>query len=446
MKAIDLFAGAGGLSLGLRMAGIDVVGAVEYDEPACTTYRHNLGHHVVHADILLFGPAMLERHLKQTGAIQRRGDIGLVAGGPPCPGFSLIGRSKISNLIKTGAWEGTDHRHAFIDDPRNRLFLEFVAYVRHFKPTYFIMENVQGMTSYQNSSGASIIDVIRLEFETLGYTIHVNVLDAADYGVPQHRKRVIFLGTRRKKQNLAKLPLPQIANRISARDAICDLPPVDARTGRAMVGAKLRNVSHPYLEMMQAATTASERRRQALNLHATRAVNPRDVAMFPLLHSGEGGKPRVLYRDLIPERMDDIGAALPPGYSLVEENGKPFVVGPRWRGRVGRWGFYDPTKFGDKMRRIRGDRPAPTMVAHLAKDGYMFIHPSEHRTITVREAARFQSFPDHFDFSAGGKVAMSSQFRQVGNAVPPLLAKRLGIAITEAENSHASRNFSATRA
>ena len=436
MKAIDLFAGAGGLSLGLAMSGIDVIGAVEYDAAACTTYRHNHGNHVVHADITSFGPRKMERHLKTSGAIQRRSEVDLVAGGPPCPGFSLIGRSKISNLIKTGAWEGTDHRHAFIDDPRNRLFLEFVAYVRHFRPTYLIMENVQGMTSYQKSGGASIIDVIRLEFEALGYTIDVDVLDAADYGVPQHRKRVIFLGTRRKKQNLAKLPLPSIDNKINAHDAICDLPQVDASIGKAKVGARLREVKHPYLDLMRTAMKAPERRRQALKLHATRAVNPRDVAMFPLLHSGEGGDVRVLYRDLVPERLEDIGAALPAGYSLIEEDGKPFVVGPKWRGRTGRWGFYDPSKFGDKMRRIRGDRPAPTMVAHLAKDGYMFIHPSEHRTITVREAARFQSFPDRFDFSAGGKVAMSSQFRQVGNAVPPLLASRLGEAVMDAEQRH----------
>ena len=439
MKALDLFAGAGGFSLGLAMVGIEVIGAVEYNAAACTTYRHNHGGHVVHADITSFGPSQMERYLKASGAIQRRGEVELVVGGPPCPGFSLIGRSKISNLIKTGAWEGTDHRHAFIDDPRNQLFLEFVAYVRHFRPTYLVMENVQGMASYQKSGKASIIDVIRLEFEALGYTIDVDVLDAADYGVPQHRKRVIFLGTRRKRQNLAKLPTPEGNTKINAHDAICDLPPVKATDGNTKVGAKLRAKEHPYLDLMRTATKAAERRRQALKLHATRAVNPRDMAMFPLLHSGEGRKPRVLYRDLIPERMEDIGAGLPPGYSLIEEDGKRFVVGPKWRGRTGRWGFYDPSKFGDKMRRIRGDRPAPTMVAHLAKDGYMFIHPSEHRTITVREAARFQSFPDHFDFSAGGKVAMSSQFRQVGNAVPPLLSMRLGEAILDAEKRHRAR-------
>jgi DNA (cytosine-5)-methyltransferase 1 len=431
MKAIDLFAGAGGLSLGLRMAGIEVVGAVEYDGAACTTYRHNLGHHVVHADILSFGPSKMERHLKQTGAIHRRGDIGLVAGGPPCPGFSLMGRSKISNLIKTGAWEGTDHRHAFIDDPRNRLFLEFVAYVRHFKPTYLIMENVQGMTSYQNPSGASIIDVIRLELETLGYTIHVNVLDSADYGVPQHRKRVIFFGTKRKKRNIVQLPLPLFQTRVTSKDAIDDLPQIDVETGRPRLGSKLAKPQNDYQRKMRAGGDD-----KTLALHVSRAVNPRDVAIFPLLQSGENGGIRVLYRDLYPEKLEEIGSQLPSGYRLVEEKGSTLVIGPPWRGRKGKWGFYDPSKFGDKMRRIRGDRPAPTMVAHLAKDGYMFIHPNENRSITVREAARFQSFPDDFDFSAGGIVAMSSQFRQVGNAVPPLLAQCLGAAVLDVHNLH----------
>ena len=118
---------------------------------------------------------------------------------------------------------------------------------------------------------------------------------------------------------------------------------------------------------------------------------------------------------------------LPNEYSLVEEDGKKWVIGPPWGSRKDpRWGWYDPSKFGDKMRRIRGDLPAPTIVAHLAKDGYMFIHPDEDRTITVREAARLQSFPDAFDFSADGANPTSSQFRQVGNAVPPLLAMALG--------------------
>ena len=126
--------------------------------------------------------------------------------------------------------------------------------------------------------------------------------------------------------------------------------------------------------------------------------------------------------------MEDVQKNLPEGYRLREFKTIPNrVEGPVWgRQKRTKWIFYDQSKFGDKMRRIRGDEPAPTMVAHLAKDGYMFVHPDEHRTISVREAARFQSFPDCFDFSAGGVNSISDQFRQIGNAVPPLLSEALG--------------------
>ena len=152
-----------------------------------------------------------------------------------------------------------------------------------------------------------------------------------------------------------------------------------------------------------------------------------------MLESGED-EPRVLYRDIFPLRLDEVAEALPSGYSSsVDEDGKHWVSGPPWGHRNdSKWGWYDPSKFGDKMRRIRGDLPAPTVVAHLAKDGYMFVHPDENRTITVREAARFQSFPDSFDFSADGENPMSSQFHQVGNAVPPLMALAIGAVVIRA--------------
>jgi hypothetical protein len=171
--------------------------------------------------------------------------------------------------------------------------------------------------------------------------------------------------------------------------------------------------------------------RRRVTLHHTRKVNPRDVGIFPLIESGEFGV-RVLYKDVYPERLDEV--ILPDGYVHSTAGGAPVVIGTG--GDDDRsWKWYDPTKFGDKMRRIRGDRPAPTIVAHLAKDGYMFIHPYEDRTITVREAARFQSFPDSFDLSAGGENPISSQFRQVGNAVPPILAEALGSCLLKAMGS-----------
>ena len=431
-KAIDLFAGPGGLSLGLTLAGFDVVGAVEWDPDAGRTYRHNMGDHVHVGDIKEHPPEAMEKILKSKGSIRRKSEIKLVSGGPPCPGFSLIGRSKISNLIKTGEWEGSDFRHAFIDDPRNQLFREFVSYVAHFKPKHFLMENVGGMASYQGQDERPIISVIKSEFEALGYAVEAQILMASNYGVPQNRRRIIFLGTRGKKQRIA---YPEVLDvRLNARDALLDLPPVSPSTGicKNTILEPMKMFQYGdrarFLRWVRSQPTpmGKRNRRRECTLHITRAVNPRDQAIFPLLFSGEK-QPRVLYRDIYPNRLDEVAANLPNGYSLVEEDSKHFVIGPPWGGRKNaKWGWYDPSKFGDKMRRIRGDQPAPTMVAHLAKDGYMFIHPDEHRTITVREAARFQSFPDSYDLSAGGKNSVSSQFRQVGNAVPPLMAMALG--------------------
>ena len=436
-KALDLFAGPGGLSLGLTLAGFDIVGAIEWDLQAGRTYRHNIGDHVTIGDIRDVPPSEMDRRLKRVGAIRSKYDIELITGGPPCPGFSLIGRSKIANLILTGEWDGSDHRHSFIDDPRNQLFREFVRYVSHFKPKHFVMENVGGMTSYKDQQERPIISVIKSEFESLGYSVEARILNASDYGVPQNRKRIIFLGTRDKRRQTIQFPKP-IGITLSSRDAISDLPRVPPHLGRP-----IENILKPMREMRvenksgflswvrQCPTPSGLRTSpRECSLHQTRPVNPRDQAIFPLLESGEDGA-RVLYRDIFPLRLEEVTKALPPGYSSsVDEDGKHWVSGPPWGSRSdSKWGWYDPSKFGDKMRRIRGDLPAPTVVAHLAKDGYMFVHPDEHRTITVREAARFQSFPDSYDLSAGGSNPISSQFRQVGNAVPPLMALALGCEI-----------------
>ena len=429
-KAIDLFAGPGGLSLGLTLSGFDVVGAIEWDQQAGRTYRHNIGEHVHVGDIRDLPPEEMDKRLKKSGAIRSKKEISLISGGPPCPGFSLVGRSKIANLIKRGEWEGTDSRHSFIDDPRNHLFREFVSYVRHFKPKRFLMENVMGMTSYKDKNEKPIISVIKSEFEEAGYAVSARALDASDFGVPQSRKRVIFLGTRGKRQAVS---YPDKAGfKIPSRHAIRDLPKVNPLTGMPetdkLSPLRWRGNSGKFLRWIRESGTPSGilPMRSTSSLHKTRPVNPRDRAIFPLINSGENGN-RTLYKDIFPNRLHEVEGLLPNEYSLVEEDGKKWVIGPPWGSRKDpRWGWYDPSKFGDKMRRIRGDLPAPTIVAHLAKDGYMFIHPDEDRTITVREAARLQSFPDAFDFSADGANPTSSQFRQVGNAVPPLLAMALG--------------------
>ena len=196
LKAIDLFAGAGGLSLGFGYAGIEVVGAVENNEHAVMTYKYNIGNHIFEKDITEFTPQQMLKEMKKHKLVQKKSDVDIVGGGPPCPGFSLMGRSKISSLIKSGEWEGSDARHKFIDDKRNKLFLEFVKYVDYFKPKMFVMENVAGMDSYEAEEGSPIIEIILDEFKAIGYeNVEVKILDSSDYFVPQKRMRVIFIGS-----------------------------------------------------------------------------------------------------------------------------------------------------------------------------------------------------------------------------------------------------------
>lgn len=434
-KAIDLFAGAGGLSHGLWQAGFEIVGAVEIDKKACNTYEYNIGTHICNEDILNFPPSELNKYMKKSNHITSKNEIDLVAGGPPCPGFSNIGRSKISSLIKSGSWTGSDSRHRFIDDPRNKLFQEFVKYVKYFKPKYFLMENVSGMTSFNNPDEKPIVQVIKREFEDIGYMVKIQVLNAAKFGVPQNRKRIFFLGWKPK----CKEPnFPQQKNfEISSWDAIRDLPPawiddnenIDNRENKLLTKLeppKLSTHALDYLEKMRNGTNPNTiiEPSNITSLHRMRKVNPRDIGIFPLIKSGEFGE-KVIFADLIPEEIN-----FPPPWRW---NKKKKTV---WNGKINKlsrkeYRWYDPGTFADKMRRIRGDKPAPTIVAHLTHDGYMFIHPRQNRTITVREAARFQSFPDSFDFSAGGVVPWTKQFKQVGNAVPPNLSKEIGLMLVK---------------
>ena len=429
-KAIDLFAGAGGLSLGLSLSGIEVVGAVEWDKHAVESYRYNIGDHIYCEDINEFTPDKLHNELSKRNSIKSKKEIEIICGGPPCPGFSLIGRSKISNLIKTGQWEGSDYRHKFIDDKRNKLFLEFVRYVAYFDPKLFVMENVAGMESFQSSGGAPIIDIICKEFEAIGYKVKVKVLNSASFGAPQSRKRILFFGTRMKKQFLH----PNGYNwKLNIEDAFCDLPQVNTLNGISMsdqlklmskISGKRRKKLLSWFRL-QKTPIIRKRNSRTCSLHKTRKVNPRDQAIFPLLSSGQFSA-RVLYKHVFPDMLKQVKKLLPKGYKMLPKS-KGNIIASKDPEKKQTWKWYDPSKFGDKMRRMRLDEPGPTVVAHLAKDGYMFVHPTENRTITVREAARMQSFPDSFDFSAGDTVAFTHQMRQVGNAVPPLL----GIAIGE---------------
>ena len=428
IHAIDLFAGAGGFSLGFALAGIDVVAAVEYNKPATVTYAHNFPNHLIyHHDINNLDPAQVEDGLIQKKNLNKE-DIDLIIGGPPCPGFSNIGRSKIISLIREGNWDGEETRHRFVQDPRNKLFLQFVRYVKYFQPRGFVMENVTGMLTSVSKKGISIPDLVKKEFARIGYTCNLKELKAEDYGVPQVRRRLIFIGWNKDQSDDSFSHPTQDTKKIwTSLDAISDLPDVGQDGGQLERHLPSKNEfqrSMRYKLYSKAGITDPKtgkipKRTPQLTCHKGRRVNQRDRVIFPKLQHPKNGK-RVTYDQIDPNEL-----TFPPSWKW--DNKKKLLINQDPTTIPAQYKWYDRKQFKDKMRRIPAHKPCYTLVAHMHNDAYMFIHPepNTHRTITPREAARIQSFPDHFDFSAGGKVAFCEQYRQIGNAVPPLMARAI---------------------
>lgn len=341
---IDLFCGAGGLALGLKNAGFKLVGSVEYDAKACVTYRKNLGSHLMEADISTLS---VEDVLAKAGL--NVGECDLLAGGPPCQGFSVQRR-------------GSD------EDPRNELVLQFLRFVEGVLPKFFLMENVSGLMSKR---GMPFLNVVIRRAEELGYVVHIQKLDAADYGVPQSRKRVILVGERvQPYASRYSFPDSRITNGdyATVRDAIGDLPapPLDGS------------------EHSQIPNHAREAKLSKLNIERIR-------------HVPQGGG-----REYLPEHLQ-----------LPCHKNNP------------------SHRHTDVYGRLAWDKPAGTITARF--DSFTrgkFAHPEEHRSITLREGARLQTFPDDFVFF-GNREEIA---KQIGNAVPPKLAKALGASIIEALN------------
>ena len=393
---VDLFGVPGGLSLGFKMSGMNPVGTIDNFHDGLDTFSFNFPEvaekNIVEADASK--PYALELFRKKTGL--KKGEVDVIAGGPPCQGFSVTGRIKIASLVKNGERSGRSKDPRFIDDPRNYLYKMFVKFVKYYRPKIFVMENVPGMISYKNGS---VVEQVMEDFKKIGYKkIKWNILNAADYGTPQKRKRIFFVGSintkinfnwpkktheeytgNGKKSNLKKY--------VSIHDAICDLP----RISISRRSTKEEDNPLPYGKpVTDFQMWARKKSNGIINKHITRWHRPIDLKIFSMMKQGD-------YWEDIPIRM---------------------------RKKIG----YSNKSFMDKWKRLSYNKPSWTIVAHLHKDGYMFIHPSQQRTISVREAARLQSFPDYFVF-AGFKT---SQFKQVGNAVPPLLARAVGKEIKKA--------------
>lgn len=408
---IDLFCGAGGFSLGIAEAGFDVQWAIDSNADAIETFSTNHDCEGTVGDIQ-----------EVDGDDLSCGDIDLIIGSPPCPTHSHIGRNRLDGEMTS--------------DDRHSLYEEFIRFIDSVRPTAFLMENVPGMTHSKTEGGVPVITDIQNRCEDLGYHTTVEQLDAADYGVPQHRNRLFIIGA-----NDGELP------RLSALETHRE-PHDDGERGAdiirddesegSMIGdggtGKIRqqtlspdtgkredgdfvlpgqeeplrpwNTISDALLDLPSATAEDEHVEYEIDpvtpyQRWIRGDNGPTVGSHTLRNTSE--RDRMLYSLL--------GAGV--GYSIEQ---LPDSLCP-----------HTTDAFKDKYRKLNPTRPSQTVIAHLSKAGHRFIHPRIPRSITVREAARLQSFPDNFTFP----VSRTYAYQQVGNAVPPLVAYALGTALLD---------------
>ena len=380
---IDLFCGAGGFSSGLEMAGFNCIGGIELKETIAKT--HALNHKnskTIFGDIREIPP---EQFAKEIGVDH----VDVIIGGPPCPTFSTIGDAKIRSVTGKPTSE----------DPRNQLFLEYLKYVDYFRPEIFVIENVPNfITKYKGkifNTAVEIIENIGKDEDGNGEGVYevvkpVQVLNAVYYGVPQTRKRMMLVAHKKKGVEFhypeqthyydqAEETAKDLKPFVTVGDAIGDLPNITDNWRVSEVEySKFENLTE-YQNIMRKNNPG-----KTIKNNICRMSNDRAKRVFP--HMAQGSK----YMDLPPE----IRKILP----------------------------FREDIFKDRLKRLMEDQPSWTVLAHIGMDGYMYIHPTENRTLSVREAARIQSFPDEFEFIGN----QQDTYVQVGNAVPPLLGKAVG--------------------
>lgn len=379
---IDLFCGAGGFSSGLEMAGFNCIGGIELKETIAKT--HALNHKnskTIFGDIREISP---EQYAKKLGVDH----VDVIIGGPPCPTFSTIGDAKIRSVTGKPTEE----------DPRNELFLEYLKYVDYFRPEIFVIENVPNfITKYKGKIFNTAVEMIENigKDENGGEGIYVvekpvQVLNAVYYGVPQTRRRMMLVAH---KKTGVSFEYPKqthyfdqegeaakkLKSFVTVGDAIGDLPKITDNWRVSEVEYSKNTGLTEYQKICRA-----NNNKKTIKNNICRMSNDRAKRVFP--HMAQGS----IYMDL----PSEIRQILP----------------------------FREDIFKDRLKRLREDQPSWTVLAHIGMDGYMYIHPTENRTLSVREAARIQSFPDEFEFVGN----QQDTYVQVGNAVPPLLGKAVG--------------------
>lgn len=395
LNFIDLFCGAGGFAKGFEMSGhFKCIGGIDNKKAAVETHKLNFPDSIsICEDIRKVTPSKFSQLIGNK-------NVDVIIGGPPCPTFSTIGHAKIQSINKKKKSDITE-------DPRNILFMDFLKYVEYFKPKMFVMENVpQFLTKYKGQNFLEVKKRIKKQLPDYNLFEPVRILNSVNYGVPQSRRRMILVGT----QKGIEFSYPQITHwhkngkfnidpnsdepiisnlkdHSTVKDAISDLPSITDNWRITECKYSRNSKLTEYQKIMRQGNG------KTVKNNICRMSNDRAKKVFTHMKQGD------IYMDLPPE----VRQILP----------------------------FREDIFKDRLKRLVLKNPSWTILAHIGMDGYMYIHPTELRTLSVREAARIQSFPDNFTFYGN----QQETYMQVGNAVPPLMAKAIAESVYTAINN-----------
>lgn len=395
LNYIDLFAGAGGLSEGFIKNGFNPLAHVEMDSAACLTLKTRIAYHHLHEkgklplyskylkgetsqeELYSHVPASkletviqseisdqtLPSIFKRINKLSKGKKIDLIIGGPPCQAYSLVGRGRDANGMR--------------DDKRNYLFKYYAEFLKKYRPKYFVFENVKGLL-YSDGYLDQMLDLF--QSPEVGYQVRYKLLDASKFGALQSRERLIIIG-RRGKKPFEYPSFHEIENpwKISA-DLFADLP--ELKSGEGSRWMPYAGKTTKYLNQFGIRNGLD-----GISQHIARPHNTRDLKIYEKVLDAWLKENRRLHYHELPTDL--------------KTHSKEHV-------------------FTDRFKVVNPHGHSHTMVAHISKDGHYYIHPdpAQNRSISVREAARIQSFPDDYFFEGGRSAA----FRQIGNAVPPLMA------------------------
>ena len=408
INIIDLFSGAGGLTEGFRNQQYKILGHVEKEKAACETlklrevyyylkkknklglYNDFLNSKTSIEDLLKHVPQeklnkILNFEISQENIhsifsfFDGLGEnVDGIIGGPPCQAYSTIGRAR--NASKKSS------------DERIYLYKFYIHFLNKYQPKFFIFENVKGLLSFRDADNEFLLPRMKKEFEEAGYSLGYEVLNTKNYGVPQSRERLIIFGVMNEKKELIQEFFKNLKkyeeNEVDVKTAFQGLPSLKA----GEVNNSYTNLSNDYVEQ-----NFLQDSKMPLTQNIARPNNSNDLAIYKIVAEAKKNGKNIKYSELDSKLKT----------------------------------HKHTDKFLDRFKALSWNSPSHTVVAHISKDGHHYIHPDtkQNRSITVREAARLQGFPDNYYFLD----SRTSAFTQIGNAVPPIFSKKMADAILTLE-------------